>query len=366
MIQIFHVADLHLDAPFTALPPHLAAQRRQEQRELLHRLAEVARTGNADLVLLSGDLFDDGADTYAETTQALVRALGQVGCPVCIAPGNHDYYHAGSPYARLTWPENVTVFTDSDLGSVAFPQLNCTVYGCAFTAPHRNDSPLAGFTAPSGQGKSIGILHGDVSGGKGYGPLTTEEIAQSGLDYLALGHVHAGTGLQWAGPTPWAYPGCAEGRGFDELGEKGGLWVTLPDDGPATARFVPLALRRYELLQVPVTQDPLTDLLSLLPQDTQQDSYRIKFTGESQLEGLDLSALQAKLQDQFFSLTLQDATQIRRDLWERAGEDNLTGLFLQQIHAQLSTAQTPQETQALEKAVRFGLAALEHREEPLA
>ena len=42
-IKILHTADLHLDSAFEALPAGKAAIRRAEQRELLGRLAELAR-----------------------------------------------------------------------------------------------------------------------------------------------------------------------------------------------------------------------------------------------------------------------------------------------------------------------------------
>ena len=58
MIKLIHGADLHLDSPFSGLTPEQAAARRQEQRELLDRLAGLAREREADLVLLSGDLLD--------------------------------------------------------------------------------------------------------------------------------------------------------------------------------------------------------------------------------------------------------------------------------------------------------------------
>ena len=58
MIKIIHGADFHLDSPFSGLTPERAAQRRGEQRELLDRLAALAREKQADLVLLAGDLLD--------------------------------------------------------------------------------------------------------------------------------------------------------------------------------------------------------------------------------------------------------------------------------------------------------------------
>ena len=38
MLKIIHAADLHLDSPFSGLPPELAALRRGEQRLLLDDL----------------------------------------------------------------------------------------------------------------------------------------------------------------------------------------------------------------------------------------------------------------------------------------------------------------------------------------
>ena len=58
MLTIIHGADFHLDAPFAALPADKARQRREEQRALLDKLADLAEERQADLVLLSGDLLD--------------------------------------------------------------------------------------------------------------------------------------------------------------------------------------------------------------------------------------------------------------------------------------------------------------------
>ncbi len=109
-LKILHAADLHLDSPFEGLSAGKAAIRRKEQRELLARLADLAVTEQVDLVLLAGDLLDS-ANTYYETGEELIRALKGIPAPVFIAPGNHDWYSAKSPYARLRLPENVQVFT---------------------------------------------------------------------------------------------------------------------------------------------------------------------------------------------------------------------------------------------------------------
>ena len=94
MLKIIHGADFHLDSPFAGLAPERAAQRREEQRALLDRLSALARERQADLVLLAGDLLDSRR-LFRETVQALSRSLGEIPCPVFIAPGNHDFYSPG-------------------------------------------------------------------------------------------------------------------------------------------------------------------------------------------------------------------------------------------------------------------------------
>lgn len=357
MLTILHGADFHLDAPFTALPADKARERRAEQRELLSRLAELAEERRADAVLLSGDLLD-GGQTYQETVQALARCLGAIPCPVFIAPGNHDYYDARSVYAGTVWPDNVHIFSTVSVEGVELPGLNCVVHGAAFTTPQADRSPLMGFAAPRDGKIHLMTLHGEVEGKGRYGPIPLEDIAASNLTYLALGHIHTCSGLQKAGETWWAYPGCPEGRGFDETGDKGVLAVTVDDGGGVSAEFVPLAHRRYEILTVDITgtESPEAALAAALPAAPTGDCCRIVLTGERGPEPPELAALTALAQPLFYSVSLRDRTRERRDLWARAGEDSLTGLFLRTLRG----SKRPD----MELTALFGLAALENGEDP--
>lgn len=56
-----------------------------------------------------------------------------------------------------------------------------------------------------------------------------------------------------AGSTVWAYPGCPQGRGFDETGDRGFLFGDV-EPGRVDMQFVPFARRRYEILTVDVSQ----------------------------------------------------------------------------------------------------------------
>ena len=59
-IKILHAADLHLDSAFSALSAEQAAMLRREQRRIVEDIAAQSERISADLLLLSGDLFDSG------------------------------------------------------------------------------------------------------------------------------------------------------------------------------------------------------------------------------------------------------------------------------------------------------------------
>ena len=219
MIKLLHAADLHLDSPFEGLGESKAAVRRTEQRQLLYRIAQLAHNEKVHLVLLAGDLLDSDS-AYAETGEELVKALGGIEAPVFISPGNHDFYSARSPYARLKLPDNVHIFKSPRIECVELPGLGVRVWGAAFTDKY-SGGMLRGFSAEKTAGVlDIMCIHGEVNAASAYNPVTEDEIAASGMDYIAFGHIHAGSGLKKAGSCYYSWPGCPEGRGFDETGEK--------------------------------------------------------------------------------------------------------------------------------------------------
>lgn len=363
MPKIIHAADFHLDSAFGGLPPEKSRERRRESRELADRLANLAAEEEAELILLSGDLFD-GNRVYPETLERLRSALARAGCPVFIAPGNHDPYTARSPYETISWPENVYIFRRSALTAVALPDLGCVVHGAAFTGPERADQVLEGFSVPEDGLVHILCLHGDApSPDSRYGPITKEQLARCGADYAALGHVHQFSGIRRQGRTAWAYPGCPEGRGFDELGEKGVLVGTVERER-AELRFVPLCRRRYRILEADVTDRTAQEALAdALPETAAQDVCRVIFTGASgEPGGVDLAALLDRFRTRCYALELRDRTCPAQSLWARAGEDSLRGIFLQQLHERYNAAGTEAERLRIVRAVRFGLAALDGRD----
>ena len=360
-IKILHAADFHLDSAFAGLTSEQAKLRRRESRQLLERLSNYVNQKSIDVVLLAGDLFDS-ATTYRETIEALSDALGGMQAKVFIAPGNHDYYAARSPYATLVWPENVHIFKTREIERVELPELGCAVYGAAFTDAAQETGLLEGFTAPQDGLIHLMVLHGDMNAAEArYDPITKEQIAASGLDYLALGHTHQFGGVLTAGKTAYAYSGCPEGRGFDETGAKGVLCGTVEHEW-VDIKFIPFAKRRYHILHADVTGKTAEEALqSAMPETAASDLCRVIFTGETDERGVDIKSMQERFAPDCFHLELRDGTRIREDIWARAQEDSLRGLFLRELRGKYDAA-AEDERPAIEKAVRFGLAALDRRD----
>ncbi len=363
-LKILHAADFHLDTPFEGLPEEKTKLRRTEQRMLLSSLAELARNERVDLVLLPGDMVD-GEKVFYETESTIVRALGSVGCPVVIAPGNHDCFTPKSIYSRINLPENVFVFKKNEIECLEFDEIGARVFGAAFTDRYSR-SLLESFHAERYPGTlNLLCLHGELDAKDSrYDPVTSRQLEDSGIDYAALGHIHKGSGLRRAGETYYSWPGCPEGRGFDETGEHFVSIVEIDRESrEAALRNVSIARRKYEVLNVDISRaEPLLAIHSLLPDDTQSDIYRIVLTGQTDASP-DAAMLQSSLEGLFFHLQIRDETRLREDIWEKAGSDTLRGIFLAKLKAASSEAENEEEKNKIEMAARWGLAALDNMEE---
>ena len=327
MIKILHSADWHLDSPLGFADETQARQLRQLLHSIPGRIAGACKSEQCDLVLLSGDLFDGSyaADTYRQ----LYTALEEMEVPVFISPGNHDFIGPDSPWLREQWPQNVYIFTHPAMEAVDVPGLDCCVYGAGYV---RMDCPglLQDFFPTHSEKYAVGVLHGDPTQvASPYCPITTAQVTQSGLHYLALGHIHKAGSFR-AGKTLCGWPGCPMGRGYDEEGDKGYYIVTL--DETADLRFVSLGLPRFFDLVVA----PEQSLDALLPPVGNDDLYRITFTGSR--EAPDLAALQARY-SHFPNLVLRDRTTPPLDIWGSAGEDTFEGVYFKLLHEALEKAQ---------------------------
>lgn len=320
-MKILHSADLHLDTPFTH--SNQAPYLKEQLLKVPDQLAQLCRKEACDLVLLAGDLFD--GPWTRESFFALRNALEDCAVPVLISPGNHDYVNLTSAYTTELWPGNVHIFTQPRLESVLLEDLNCRVYGAGYRGM---DCPglLEGFRCREDARYQVAVLHADpTQADSPYCPITGAQIAASGLDYLALGHIHK-AGEVRSGRTLCAWPGAPMGRGFDETGIKGALITTLSDT--VQTRFCPLDTPRF-------FDEKTSHPSRVLPAVGSKDFYRITLVGEGTSPSL--AALQKQYRH-FPNLELRDQRTAPSDLWGTVDLDSLEGVYFRTLKDAYDTA----------------------------
>lgn len=247
MIKLFHAADLHLDSPFSSLPPSAGERRREEMRRVFLNMMKTAADEHVDLVLLPGDLFDSGYAGPA-TARVLCEGFETVACPVVICPGNHDPFTPQSIYATGKFPSNVHIFRSDEPSSFDFPALGADVWGAAFVRPTMEGSLMHRIPHLDGDRLHILCQHGDTRSMLSRScPLNPRDIAYRGFCYAALGHVHVPGEPEVLSGCTVAYSGCPMGRSFDEPGWGGALIVTIEQNRRVTVERRRFATRRYEV-----------------------------------------------------------------------------------------------------------------------
>ena len=330
-LKILHSADWHLDSPFASFSEEQRQFLKAAQRQIPEKIAGICRENRCDLLLLAGDLFD--GPWTRDTMELTAKALADCGCPVMISPGNHDPWGPGCPWLQ-NWPSNVHIFSQN-LESVLLKDLNCRVYGAGFSSMD-SESLLKDFHAEDEDVFKIGVFHGDPTNVNScYNPVTSAEIRQSGLDYLALGHVHSLGGLE-VESTVCGWPGCPMGRGWDELGAKGCLMVTISDTVEVRPYALDLPAFYMETMEL---KDGRADLEEVLPPVGSRDFYRITLEGYG---AADLAALY-RAYSNFPNLELRDHTVDPERLWEHAGEDSLRGSFFSLLQQTAENGEDPQK-----------------------
>ena len=253
MIKIVHCADVHLDSPFIVGNPRDAGLKRMELRSTFTSFIMSAKNYGARLVLISGDLFDDSYISK-DTANLLQREMASFSeCRFFISPGDSDPYHSKSPYKMMKWSDNVHIFKSNDMTRIEVPELNLDVYGYAFTDKTLQTNPFTNRKPQNPSRINILVGHGDTMRGSLYCPISAGDIERSGFDYVALGHLHETTGIIQIGESYLAYPGCLEGKNFEETGTKGAI-VGEVEKSSCELKGVRYSKRKYEVIEIDISQ----------------------------------------------------------------------------------------------------------------
>jgi DNA repair exonuclease SbcCD nuclease subunit len=257
MIRLLHLADAHLDTAFEGRTEALRKRLRASLRAAFERAVDHAVEAPVDVVVIAGDLFDDDRLSFA-TEAFLVTQCGRLdeaGIPVIYATGNHDPGGPGYRASQIDWPDTFIYVDAPEPETIELTNPDGSVAAYVTAAGHastREETNLAATFPPRSDPDTphIGVLHAHVTSAARvdahdrYAPCSPDDLAATGYDYWALGHIHQQQPVN-EDRSAW-YSGNLQGRSPRETGEKGALLVEVSAGQPPTVRPLPLADTRWE------------------------------------------------------------------------------------------------------------------------
>ena len=366
-MKLIHVADLHLDSK---LNRHLDEKRARERRnELLvtfQRLVEYGAEQGVEGILIAGDLFDV-AKVSATARNAVLAAMKEHPDIIFYyLRGNHDADAFLQEVLDIEGklPENLRLFgkewTSHELTGKDGTQVVIT--GAEMDG--ENKDKLALSLLLDQRKINIVMLHGqevETAGKRDAEVIPLREYKNRGIDYLALGHVHAPKLEKLDARGVYAYAGCLEGRGFDECGPRGFYLLTL-QEGQLQADFVPFAQRVMWELHVDVSSGiPISNAVMTTNENTisnavmtsndaiacirealkekkirPKDLVKVILTGEVDLQAeFDESYIAKYFEGSLYFVKVVDKTTARIDYERYAKDASLKGEYIRKVKVAL-------------------------------
>lgn len=350
-MRIIHCADLHLDSPLhTNLSDRMAEERNTEILRTFVRMTQYARKNGVGLVLIAGDLFD-GERVKRRTVDGILEAVKAAPeVEFLYLPGNHD--NTAHAFFDCPLPENLKCFSDT---WTSYSYEDVSVSGIVIT---EHNAEALYDSLPRADGKvNLVLLHGQVGTASGVDQVNLKLLQGKGIDYLALGHIHS-YALERLDSHGWyCYPGCLEGRGFDECGAKGFVLLEV-ERGRVQPRFVPFSTRSLHRVSVDVTGlsgngEILRRMEAAAADIPAGDMVEFVLTGASDPQ-VDVSAkyLQRSLCSEFYVIRVKDQSRMALDPKDYQNDVSLKGAFIRLVMAE---AEDDAEKAAI---IRAGIAAL--------
>ncbi len=334
MIKLIHFADLHLNAPLTSRVGWDTANKLRESKfKVIDRIISLANERQVDMILIAGDLFDRRF-TDEKTFRFLEDRFARTEARIFIVCGNHDCF-SRTLKERFT-ANNIHIF-DTRMEQISLPELNCDVYGRSFGTETVRESMLTGFRVEDETLLNLMVLHGDLQSQSDYNPIRTEDIENSGLDFLALGHIHNEKRMMRAGRTYYGYAGIPQSHSFKDSGEPSVHYIELSEQ-EFHAEQIDVSEFRFDQVKVSVEAcRTMYDIRQVVLQATEA-SEREKTLFEVTLEGelpedfrLDTRALEESLSDSFLHIEIKNTTHLGVNIDLLKQERTLRGEFVRLV-----------------------------------
>ncbi|MFM1524138.1 MULTISPECIES: metallophosphoesterase family protein [Helcococcus] len=336
-VRIAHLADFHIGGELYE-NNELNKKINSNLIKALLEIFSVLNLAKVDVVLIAGDFYESSS-LDKNLHNEIKRIFSNFSGKIVIAPGNHDYISLDSPYMEK-WPDNTYIFKNQTVEYFEFKEINTRVYGFAFNKSHITTPMLSNFPEIDEKYINLGVFHGQMDETmNAYCPIFVEDIKNSNLDYIALGHIHKRSEIKKINNTYYAYSGNPVGRGFDETGKKG---IYLGDISKNINGLNFYKLNNSEFHTISYNVEEFIDqcdlaekiknyLFNKFGEKYKKNYYRINLNGFIEKESFINIDMITHYLDEIEYIELKDNTKIKIDFDEISSENNLKGIFVQKV-----------------------------------
>ncbi|KRM04736.1 MAG: DNA repair exonuclease [Liquorilactobacillus ghanensis] len=363
-MKIIHCADLHLDSQLTThLAPKKARERRAELLSNFSRLVDYAWNNKVAAIVIAGDLFDTPIISVTARNLVLDNIKKYPSLQFYYLTGNHENDSLTTTISKL--PSNLHLFTADWRSYCLNPTSNWPVVISGVDLNNPAFQPPLTVPNLAATNFNLVVLHGQISAYHQTNQsenIALEDLQNSQIDYLALGHLHQFQSGDLSPKGKYCYAGCLEGRGFDELGQHGFVELTIDEKlHQWNFHFVPFAQRELFEIKVEITDCKTTSAVLEKIKETLKQAkiatsslLKIILFGQVSLDSEhDLTQLQTDLNSDYYLVKLVDQSTAQVDYTMFAGDISLKGEFVRLV-------QQDQELDETQRAaiVKCGLQAL--------
>ena len=329
-MKIIHTGDVHLGAAFESLPKEKSRIRRVELMDSFTRLCAYAKESDVSAVLIAGDLFDDNQTPSYIKKQALYAIESAKPVRFFYVSGNHDdeFLGDGLPSNLFLFSQNHT-WQSYDLGDGVVVSGLDTKNLDAQTLSSLRLVPDA---------FHIVLLHGDIQG-SGKEAIDLRLLQNKNIDYLALGHIHKPDleSKRLDARGSYRYCGCLEGRGFDEIGNRGFFLLDVVQNRIVGEKLLSFSKRAVREVRVDISAcesyfDVESTALNELKNISVDDTVKIVLCGNvSPKLRKDIALLTARLSGRLFHVKVVDESKIRIDIKDFENDRTERGEFVKEV-----------------------------------
>jgi DNA repair exonuclease SbcCD nuclease subunit len=340
-----------------------ASERKTELLHTFQRMIQYASENGVEAVIIAGDLFDTKVVSAVARNTVYQAVINHPEMTFYYLKGNHD---ADSFLDHLEEiPDNLKLFDTVWKSYTANEKTagNICITGVELNA---DNSGTVYHTLTLDTDKfNIVVLHGQESNSAAKDhteEISLKELKNKGIDYLALGHIHSYKKETLDARGVYCYPGCMEGRGFDECGEHGFVLLDI-DEQKHTMKteFIPIAYRNLYTVPVDISGCANTsEIAQRIHRVLEKEDIFAKHLLKIVLEGCvdvecekDTQLLAKQFENDYYFLKIYDESRLKVDYSIFMQDESLKGEFIRTV---MNQSDLSEEEKAV--IVRYGMQAL--------